>query len=570
MNIIYAADFGIVPGHHTDYPARIAALVRSLAPRTTVKFAPGLYDFLGGAQTVHRRVSNSEQAAQLKAAVLLQNCRDITLDWQGAVLLFHEDLSPFMLLECRNISIENLSFDWAVPLSAEGTVVHSNHEFVDVMIDSALYPYTVRNGKLLFLRENEKPAALFAALEFDASTLQVRAGAGDTFPRVSASLQSAGLVRLTGDFKVPPLVGNVLVLRHGARIHPGLLADNCTHIQLSHIHVRNTGGLGMLFQFCEHIDICRVVFAPALDSGRKVLSGHDDGLHFSNCRGKIRVENCEFRGLMDDPINIHGTSVRVLEKLSDTVLRCAFIHPQSYGFSNWAQSSDEIAFLEHKTLAELGTAKAVSYQFCENSEKEFTIEFSGPIPSALCPGDALENLSNTPALVCRYNHFGSCRARGLLVSTPKPVLIEHNLFESSGSAILLAGDANEWYESGACHDVTIRNNTFANCCTSEYQFCYGVISIAPEIPYRSQNQKFHTNIKITGNTFLANDRALLYAHCCGNLVFRGNVVFLSSRFYSTPFTNIRDCSCPVIERNEFTGTVLSLEKVRALFNSSGR
>lgn len=570
MNTIYAADFEIVPGRCSDYPSRIAAFVRSLAPHTIVKFAPGLYDFLGGAQTVRRRVSNSDQAAQLKAAILLMNCQDITLDWQGSVLLFHEDLSPFVLLECKNISIENLSFDWATPLSAESIVVHSNPEFVDVMIDPSLYPYTVQNGKLLFLRENEKPAALFAALEFNASTLQVRAGAGDTFPRVSASIQCAGLVRLTGDFKIPPLVGNLLVLRHGARVHPGLFADNCTQIQLTHIHVRNTAGLGMLFQFCEHVDIRRIVFAPAPDSGRKVLSGHDDGLHFSNCRGKIRVENCTFHGLMDDPVNVHGTSVRVLEMISDTALRCAFIHPQSYGFSNWAQNSDEIAFLDHKTLAELGTAKVVSYQLCETNEKEFTIEFSAPVPAALRTGDALENLSNTPSLICRYNHFGSCRARGVLVSTPKPVLIEHNLFESSGSAILLAGDANEWYESGACHDVIIRNNTFANCCTSEYQFCYGVISIAPEIPYQSKNQKFHTNIKITGNTFLANNRALLYAHCCGSLVFRGNIVFLSSRVYNTPFTNIRDCSCPVIERNEFTGTVLSMEKVRAMFSPSCR
>lgn len=36
----------------------------------------------------------------------------------------------------------------------------------------------------------------------------------------------------------------------------------------------------------------------------------------------------------------------------------------------------------------------------------------------------------------------SCRARGILVSTPGKVLIERNYFESSGSAILIAGDAN--------------------------------------------------------------------------------------------------------------------------------
>jgi hypothetical protein len=34
------------------------------------------------------------------------------------------------------------------------------------------------------------------------------------------------------------------------------------------------------------------------------------------------------------------------------------------------------------------------------------------------------------------------------MSTPGEVLIEKNTFESSGSAILIPGDANGWYESG--------------------------------------------------------------------------------------------------------------------------
>jgi hypothetical protein len=35
---------------------------------------------------------------------------------------------------------------------------------------------------------------------------------------------------------------------------------------------------------------------------------------------------------------------------------------------------------------------------------------------------------------------------GLLVSIPGKVIINQNEFESSGSAILIAGDANGWYE----------------------------------------------------------------------------------------------------------------------------
>ena len=57
-------------------------------------------------------------------------------------------------------------------------------------------------------------------------------------------------------------------------------------------------------------------------------------------------------------------------------------------------------------------------------------------------GDALENLTWSPDVEIKNTFFGSCRARGLLVTTPGKVVIENNIFESSGSAILIAGDAN--------------------------------------------------------------------------------------------------------------------------------
>lgn len=62
-------------------------------------------------------------------------------------------------------------------------------------------------------------------------------------------------------------------------------------------------------------------------------------------------------------------------------------------------------------------------------------------------------------------------------------MIENNVFESSGSAILIAGDANYWYESGAVKDVLIKGNDFRYpCMSSMYQFCEAIISIEPEIP----------------------------------------------------------------------------------------
>jgi len=107
-----------------------------------------------------------------------------------------------------------------------------------------------------------------------------------------------------------------------------------------------------------------------------------------------------------------------------------------------------------------------------------------------------------------------------------------NTFESSGSAILIAGDANYWYESGGVKDVTIRNNHFTDLClTSMYQFCEAVISIYPEIPKPDPARPaFHRNIRIENNRFDLFDYPVLYAKSVDGLTFNRNKLLHSTRF----------------------------------------
>ena len=84
---------------------------------------------------------------------------------------------------------------------------------------------------------------------------------------------------------------------------------------------------------------------------------------------------------------------------------------------------------------------------------------------------AIENYSFSPEVVIRNNWFGSGRARGAVVMTPRRVLIEGNVFESAGAAIVIAGDALLWFAVGASDGVTVRKNTFTDVCRlSDYQY----------------------------------------------------------------------------------------------------
>lgn len=71
-------------------------------------------------------------------------------------------------------------------------------------------------------------------------------------------------------------------------------------------------------------------------------------------------------------------------------------------------------------------------------------------------GLGIENLTWTPEVVFANNVIRNNRARGSLFSTPRKTIIENNLFDhTSGAAILLCGDCNGWFETGACRNVLI-------------------------------------------------------------------------------------------------------------------
>jgi hypothetical protein len=246
------------------------------------------------------------------------------------------------------------------------------------------------------------------------------------------------------------------------------------------------------------------------------------------CKGEIIVSQCDAQGLMDDAINIHGTYVPVVQRLNDTTLKCSYAHDMSLGLI-WAQSGDSIGFIDKENMNPIGTG--IITKFSISDSNIFTLHFRNIIPEILSNEYSLENLSWTPNVTITNCFIGSNRARGYLISTPGKVLIENNIFETSGSAILIAGDANYWYESGSVKDITIRNNTFrAPCNSSSYQFCNAIISVYPEIPNADPLHPFHKNIKIENNRFNPSDYPILYAKSVDGLSFKNNTIIRSYDF----------------------------------------
>ena len=560
------AEFGLKPGTGENaIPAIIKALNECKKHSGSVLlFEKGRYDFR--IDSAHTRIyfeSNTTNDAPKNLAILIEKCNGLTLDGGNSEFVFHGAIQPITVDHSDRIIIQNVNIDWDIPLTAQAKIIASSSKNIDLEIDAKQFPYEIADGKLIFTGENWKAMPTWF-MEYEANTHRIAAGTGDNdcirgdWSKFTVDKLKPATVRMNGEFTRTPAVGNYLILRHSKRDHAGIFIQESSNISLENVILYHTAGLGILSQFTRNLNYRNVKVIPN-GAKNRYLSGHDDGFHFSNCAGKISISDCEFGGLMDDPINVHGTSVRIIEKINDYQLKCRFMHEQSTGMM-WGHQGDTIGFIEHRSMQTV--SKKLLKHFEKITPEEFLVEFNDPLPTGIVVGDALENLSWSPEVIIQNCRFRSCRARGLLVSTPRKVLITRNEFESSGSAILIAGDANGWYESGAVTDVTITNNLFKDgCMTSMYQFCEGIISIFPIIPEINVLKPFHRNISIENNTFHPFDYPVLYALSVGGLKFKNNRIIRSHQF--EPFHDRKHLltfeSCLEVEvnGNQFEGDVLA-------------
>jgi hypothetical protein len=499
-------------------------------------FEKGRYDFWP--QYSQERVyyeSNTTDMNPKRLGILVEGFEKLVIDGGGADFVFHDRMQPFTVDHSSEVELRNFTIDWDIPLTAQAEVLEVSDESMLLKIDREESPFVIEAGMIHFVGEGWK-SPLRSIMEMERESRLIAPQTGDPgccgrgWDWARWVEEEPGLLRVHKPFAPDgrPEEGNYLILRHSQRDHAGIFLFHSRDIRIEDVEVYHTAGLGILSQYSENISMHRVKMIPN-PSKNRYLSGHDDGFHFSNCRGQITVRDCEFAALMDDPVNIHGTSVRVEAFLEPRRLRCRFKHHQSVGLQ-WARPGEEVGFIESSSLRTMAEGRVKSFKVL--SPEEFEISFQEALPEDLSVGDALENLSWTPDAHIVNNRFMSCRARGLLVSTPGKVVIEGNHFESSGSAILIAGDANNWYESGAVKDVLIRDNVFAApCLTSLYQFSEAVISIYPEIPDpEASEEKFHRNIRILDNEFHLYDYPVLYAKSVDGLEFSKNHLFRSHLF----------------------------------------
>ncbi|MFF2909011.1 right-handed parallel beta-helix repeat-containing protein [Paenibacillus sp. NPDC057934] len=517
-------DYGAQPDTELDTQAAMTTALQAageISGAVVLDCPKGTYHFYVDEATrapyyISNTTSETENPDVTKTiGILLKGLHNFTLEGNGSLFIFHGKQTMILLDGCSNVEIRNLHTDYYRPTVTEMTIVSSGtHSF-----DTEVHPdsrYEIRDGRLVWIGEG---------WSFTEGPMQTYDPVRNTTWRMDNWLEQATSVeelesmklRLHFDFHPEVVSGHVLQNRDGIRDQVGVFITGSSNVTFTDVGLHFLHGLGVVGQFSENLTFRRMDLSPRPETGRTV-AGFADFIHMSSCRGKVTVADGYFAGSHDDPVNVHGTYLRIVEQLAPNVVKVRFMHHQTYGFLAF-HPGDEIEFVRSGSLISYAKGKVVAVESL--NPRELLLTLADPAPEGIGSHDVIENVTWTAEVEVINNHFARVPTRGILVTSRRKAVIANNTFERMHmNAVLIAVDAESWYESGKVEDVTITANRFVECGNGEHP----VIFIAPENVDVDENAPVHQGITITGNRFELKDTLALSAKSTSGLVFQSNEI----------------------------------------------
>lgn len=527
----------LFPGkyEHTFYPTGNGTVESPIK----VTFAAGEYDFYQGVALSRKfQISNTNDAPKKAKPIILsfENVKNYILEGDKdskTDIFVNGKMIHCAITHSENISINHLCFDFRRPTMSEYQVVAVNENSVDVRIhdDSK---YRIHNNKLIWVGDGwELTAPQFTQEGNVASQTLFRAQSLFANAAKIEELEK-NLVRITFNKKRNVKLHNIFQERNTHREMVGAFTANSKNVSYVNCAFYFMHGLGIVNQFTENITLKNIWFAPRVNSGR-TASCWADAIQASSCKGLLLIEDCMFSGTHDDPLNVHGTALRIISKKSSNVIIARFMHGQTFGFQPFFPN-DEIEFVSNTSMTPYHKNKVVSVQKLNEREFELTLENEA---AAFEKNHVLDNLTWYPEVVIKNCVINMCSTRGFLLTSMKPILVEKCLFTRTFMpAILVEGDANGWFESGRIRNMVLRDNIFMECAEP-------VIQINPGTRTNKPGERVEKNILIENNTFKLKGNTAVSAKSVDGLRIINNI-------FSTPKLPVRTNACDnvTIENNQ--------------------
>ena len=464
-------------------------------------------------------------------AVYLKDKRNITIDGNGACILVHGKMTSVLLDHCENITIKNLTIDYACPTMSEFKVLSSENGVCDIKInDDCLY--SIRDNELFWIGENDKNGKPYWEDSYRGNKRHIKVFDPETFETRDFSRADLNFSKievleknlLRVYFKNPEIsfkAGTTIQTRNIIRDQVGSFFERCKNLRFENLRVKFMHGLGMVSQFCENVSFINCDLTPA---EHRTVASTADFFQFSGCKGQLEVIGCKAYGAHDDYINVHGTHLRIIKankKEKSLVVR--FMHPESWGFQAF-EVGDELEFIKWDTLKPYHNVKVKD--FTQLNDTDIKLLVDGDLPKIKKKKDVIENASWTPDLLVQNCSFSQTAGRGILSTTRGKVVIENNNFYKLwGPALLIEDDCNFWFESGYTKEIVFRNNVIDACDFGPTYDGAPTIRYTPKVMKKKSKEFVHGKLILENNTFKNSygKTHLIHLEYLENAVIRNNV-----------------------------------------------
>ncbi len=443
-----------------------------------------------------------------RCALYLKDKKNITIDGNGASIIVHGKMTPLLFDGCENITVKNITVDYACPTMSEFEILSNNNGECVIKINAECL-HRIENGELIWHGEtgadgkpywedsyigNRRHIKLFdkekeVAYDFSRADLPF-----EIIEEIDENTLRIKLKKSDANFPA----GCVAQTRNIVRDQTGSLFQRCKNLRFENLRIKFMHGLGMVSQFCENVSFVDCDLTPAKN---RTVTSTADFFQFSGCKGQLEIINCKARGAHDDYVNVHGTHLRIVEADENAKsLTVRFMHDESWGFQAF-EKGDELEFIKWNTLIPYAKTKVIDYERLNDTDIKLTLD--RPLPEIEVGKDVVENSTWTPDLTVSGCDFGPTSGRGILCTTQGRVIIENNRFRNLwGPALLIEDDCNFWFESGYTTDVIFRNNTVDGCDFGTTWQGAPVIRYTPKVMDESSKAFVHGKLTVTGNTFI--------------------------------------------------------------------
>lgn len=474
----------------------------------------------------------------------------------------YDSSGAFYLHKCEDVAVENFTITTDNPIGCVGRV-----EAVDPVaktVDFRIDPPFPASGEEHFFQvntcddEGTPDAAVEAHQKIERRTLPDGRVAfvgldycmvGERLARITLP-KWASLAAVTN--------GHRMIVRYFREGDGPLVLNGVRRVRIENFEVERTPSMGcVVVPPSSDLVFRRFSIRPRADDPN-VCASNSDGIHFVGCSGSVTLEDCHFKGLGDDALNIHslGGEVKAFDPTTGAFefIRRSTDRKECALSDGWATAGDTVAVYDPKTLLLRGEVSLRSF----GKGGKGTIAVGGFAPRV---GDLVANARNYPTVRIANCSVENTRARAFLLQTRK-FTIENCRFRGlKSAAVLLACDMVYWNEMGPFEDAVVRNCTFEKCAkrlTAERML--GVLTVRTQHNGGPADYPagVHRNLRVLDNTFDDIGPSAIYVESTDGLEIRGNRFTRCARNPNPPPetrypVRLRNCAHATVEGNAFDG-----------------